>query len=252
MNKKKLLEEILADENTRNLLGSSIKYTLCNDREAGFEIYLVVNYDSEADKLIFSKKINGKRRRVKNGKARSCLGHHIDRNSQLVYPVISFHTHPFSGRTNKILYPSKADLRGDVRDYKHFKKVFGFLPKLCLDGYADALSEYLRGYLDLKGKRKWSDPNSLIQDIQELYPRRIFPGITPVRIIAGNSIKESPLLIYQFTAIPKIDWNKIPKTISSKLYRKWVEEGIIKEIRTTYIQDEQRISDLDILDSLAA
>ena len=65
---KPILENILLDENTLNLLNQCIGYTRSRRREAGFEIYYVISLNSKPDKLIFSKRTKGKKGRVKTAR----------------------------------------------------------------------------------------------------------------------------------------------------------------------------------------
>jgi hypothetical protein len=251
MAERSLLEEILTDPNTARLLDQCIGYTKSRDREAGFEVYLVVNSDHEADKLIFSKRIKGRNCRVNNMKARHHVGYFINKNSQLVYPVVNFHTHPCSrNQTVERFYPSLADLKSSVRDYKRFEDILKSLanPLTKLDGYVDACLRYLRGYTNQKPKSKKS--KALIHAVKEL-GHNSFDMIAPVRIIADCSRKEVPLLMYQFAAVPDIDLEKVPASKMPQLYEQWVEQGIVRQIRVDY-PSQWNPSDLELTDKLAA
>ncbi|MBW2982162.1 hypothetical protein KY343_04755 [Candidatus Woesearchaeota archaeon] len=239
MIERSLLEKILTDENTIRLLSQCFGYTNSKNREAGFEVYFVVGIVfPENDKLIFSKRIKGRGHHIEVSKARYCTNHYINKDSNLMYPVFSFHVHP-RAKTEKH-YPSLKDLKNAIRDYKAFQEV----SELISENRAEACSKYWGKYEMPRSKSK--KHASLIHAVKE-FRHDSFGMVAPIRAIAAEcSRKETPLLIYQFTDAPDIDLDKVPKSKATKLYKNWVDQRIIREARVNYIQDEQRIDNLEL------
>jgi len=236
MNEGYFIEDILHDKDTEILLNQCIAHTLNKNRESAFEIYCVLNNNYPAsDRLIFSKKINGKKKSVRSSLPRPSLAKQLNLESELVYPIVSFHTHPNILKKDYAMhYPSRNDIINSILDYNKFKEVEKIMSQ-CISHYRkERTLSYLRRY-NTTNSKKWNIKKILVSK-EHYFESGIVP---PVRIIVDCSRKDIPILVYQFTQ--SIDIENIETKSAPNFYFECVKNGIIEEIRLNYDKEKQKI-----------